>query len=133
VSFNASTAFSVSTDTGTTVLTGATVASNLSSVGSANIGTQSGASDALKVIDGALAFVDDLRARWVRCRTASARWWPVGRPRRRTYRLRARASRMRTSRPKTANLSRAQILQQAGTAMLAQANQQSQNVLTLLR
>lgn len=33
----------------------------------------------------------------------------------------------------TANLSRAQILQQAGTAMLAQANQAGQNVLTLLR
>ncbi|HEX2796019.1 MAG TPA: flagellin domain-containing protein [Immundisolibacter sp.] len=33
----------------------------------------------------------------------------------------------------TANLSRAQILQQAGTAMLAQANQQPQNVLSLLR
>lgn len=33
----------------------------------------------------------------------------------------------------TANLSRAQILQQAGTAMLAQANQGGQNVLTLLR
>ncbi|WP_142804336.1 flagellin [Tepidiphilus sp. J10] len=33
----------------------------------------------------------------------------------------------------TANLSRAQILQQAGTAMLAQANASTQNVLTLLR
>jgi len=33
----------------------------------------------------------------------------------------------------TANLSRAQILQQAGTAMVAQANQLPQNVLTLLR
>jgi len=33
----------------------------------------------------------------------------------------------------TANLSRAQILQQAGTAMVAQANQQQQNVLSLLR
>jgi len=33
----------------------------------------------------------------------------------------------------TANLSRAQILQQAGTAMLAQANQAPQNVLGLLR
>ncbi len=33
----------------------------------------------------------------------------------------------------TANLTRAQILQQAGTAMLAQANQIPQNVLTLLR
>jgi flagellin len=33
----------------------------------------------------------------------------------------------------TANLSRSQILQQAGTAMLAQANQSAQGVLTLLR
>ena len=33
----------------------------------------------------------------------------------------------------TANLSRTQILQQAGTAMVAQANQLGQNVLTLLR
>ena len=33
----------------------------------------------------------------------------------------------------TANLTRAQILQQAGTAMLAQANQIPQNVLSLLR
>lgn len=33
----------------------------------------------------------------------------------------------------TANLSRAQILQQAGTAMLAQANQTTQNVLKLLQ
>jgi flagellin len=33
----------------------------------------------------------------------------------------------------TANLSRNQILQQAGTAMLSQANQSSQGVLSLLR
>jgi flagellin len=33
----------------------------------------------------------------------------------------------------TANLSRTQILQQAGTAMVAQANQQPQGVLALLR
>jgi flagellin len=33
----------------------------------------------------------------------------------------------------TANLSRAQILQQAGTAMVAQANQMPQQVLSLLR
>jgi len=33
----------------------------------------------------------------------------------------------------TSNLSRGQILQQAGTAMLAQANQSSQTVLSLLR
>jgi len=33
----------------------------------------------------------------------------------------------------TSNLSRAQILQQAGTAMVAQANQNGQSVLSLLR
>jgi flagellin len=33
----------------------------------------------------------------------------------------------------TANLSRAQILQQAGTAMVAQANQMPQGVLALLK
>ena len=33
----------------------------------------------------------------------------------------------------TANMSRAQILQQAGTAMVAQTNQLPQNVLSLLR
>ncbi|MDO9158005.1 MAG: flagellin, partial [Burkholderiaceae bacterium] len=33
----------------------------------------------------------------------------------------------------TANLSRSQILQQAGTAMIAQANQQPQNVMRLLQ
>ena len=33
----------------------------------------------------------------------------------------------------TANLSRSQILQQAGTAMIAQANQVPQNVLSLLK
>ena len=33
----------------------------------------------------------------------------------------------------TANLSRSQILQQAGTAMIAQANQQPQQVLKLLQ
>ncbi|MGV3467994.1 flagellin, partial [Limnobacter sp.] len=33
----------------------------------------------------------------------------------------------------TANLTRSQILQQAGTAMLAQANQLPNNVLSLLR
>ena len=33
----------------------------------------------------------------------------------------------------TANLSRAQVLQQAGTAMIAQANQMPQQVLALLK
>ena len=133
VSFNSSTAFSVSTDTGTTLLAGATVASSLSSVGSANIGTQSGATSALTVIDGALSFVDDLRAALgaVQNRFSSV----VASNQATAENVSAARSRIQDAdfAAETANLSRAQILQQAGTAMLAQANQQAQNVLSLLR
>ena len=133
VSFNSSTAFSVSTDTGTTLLAGATVASSLSSVGSANIGTQSGATSALTVIDGALSFVDDLRAALgaVQNRFSSV----VASSQATAENVSAARSRIQDAdfAAETANLSRAQILQQAGTAMLAQANQQAQNVLSLLR
>ena len=57
---------------------------------------------------------------------------PAGGPPR-ASRPRAAGSWMLTSRPETAALTRAQVLQQAGNAMLAQANQLPQNVLTLLR
>ena len=134
VSFNASTAFSVSSNDATnTLLTSATAASGLSSVGSANIGTQSGASTALTVIDGALSFVNDLRADLgaVQNRFSSV----VASGQATAENVSAARSRVQDAdfAAETANLSRAQILQQAGTAMLAQANQQSQNVLSLLR
>ena len=41
-------------------------------------------------------------------------------------------SRTPISRPRPTNLAKAQILSQASTAMLAQANQSQQNVLSLL-
>ena len=133
VSFKSSTGFSVSTDTGTTVLSGPTVASSLSSVGSTNIGTQAGATSALDVIDGALSFVNDLRADLgaVQNRFSSV----VASGQATAENVSAARSRVQDAdfAAETANLSRAQILQQAGTAMLAQANQQSQNVLSLLR
>ncbi|MGK2940750.1 MAG: flagellin [Immundisolibacter sp.] len=133
VAFTASTNFSVSTDTGTTVLAGATVASALSSVASMSVGTQAGASSALAVVDGALSFVDDLRAALgavqnrfssvVASNQATAENVPAARSRIQDADFAA----------ETAMLSRAQILQQAGIAMLSQANQQPQNVLSLLR
>jgi flagellin len=133
VSFTASSVYSVSTDTGTTVLAGATVASSLSSVGSINVGTQSGANAALDVVDGALAFVDNLRAALgaVQNRFSSV----VASGQATAENVSAARSRIQDAdfAAETANLSRAQILQQAGTAMLAQANQQPQNVLSLLR
>ncbi len=133
VSFNSSTAFSTSTSSGTTVLAAATVGSTLASVGSINIGTQAGASSALAVVDGALAFIDDLRATLgaVQNRFSSV----VASSQATAENVSAARSRIQDAdfAAETASLSRAQILQQAGTAMLAQANQQSQNVLSLLR
>ena len=134
VSFTSSTVFSVTSDDSTnSVLASATVASDLSSVGSIDIGSQSGASDALDVVDGALAFVDDLRAALgaVQNRFSSV----VASNQATAENVSAARSRIQDAdfAAETANLSRAQILQQAGTAMLAQANQQSQNVLSLLR
>lgn len=133
VAFNSSTAFSTSTSSGTTVLAAATVGSTLASVGSINIGTQAGASSALAVVDGALAFIDDLRATLgaVQNRFSSV----VASSQATAENVSAARSRIQDAdfAAETASLSRAQILQQAGTAMLAQANQQSQNVLSLLR
>ncbi len=133
VAFTASTNFSVSTDTGTTVLAGATVASALSSVASMSVGTQAGASAALAVVDGALSFVDDLRAALgaVQNRFSSV----VASNQATAENVSAARSRIQDAdfAAETAMLSRAQILQQAGIAMLSQANQQPQNVLSLLR
>ncbi|GAB4357141.1 MAG: flagellin [Immundisolibacter sp.] len=133
IDFSAPTAFSLSTDSGTELLTAGTVGSSLASVGAIDIGTQAGASSALGVIDGALAFVDDLRATLgaVQNRFSSV----VASNQATAENVSAARSRIQDAdfAAETASLSRAQILQQAGTAMLAQANQQAQNVLSLLR
>ncbi len=133
LAFDSSTAFSLSTSSGTELLAAGTVGSSLASVGAMNIGTQSGASNALAVVDGALAFVNDLRASLgaVQNRFSSV----VASNQATAENVSAARSRIQDAdfAAETANLSRAQILQQAGTAMLAQANQQSQNVLSLLR
>jgi flagellin len=133
VSFNSSGEFTVtSNDTHNTIVTG-TVSSALSAVGSIDIGTQKGANDAIKVVDGALAYVDDLRADLgaIQNRFSSV----VSSNSVTSENVAAARSRVLDAdfAAETANLSRAQILQQAGTAMLAQANASTQNVLTLLR
>ncbi len=68
----------------------------------------------------------------VRSRTASPRWWLIFRP---PENMSASRSRIKDTdfAKETAELTRTQILQQAGTAMLAQANQVPQGVLSLLR
>jgi len=98
-----------------------------------DITTQRGANDALKIVDGALAYVDNLRADLgaIQNRFSSV----VSSNSVTSENVAAARSRVQDAdfAAETANLSRAQILQQAGTAMLAQANASTQNVLTLLR
>ncbi|MCB1820819.1 MAG: flagellin, partial [Candidatus Competibacteraceae bacterium] len=140
VTFESGRSFSV-TASATNVLGGATGAaaaasgigtSKLNTVADVNISSQIGANDAISVIDNALAFVDDLRAEFgaVQNRFAST----INNLQTTGENISDARSRIQDAdfAVETANLSRAQILQQAGTAMLAQANQSQQTVLQLL-
>lgn len=107
--------------------------SSFSAVGSISIATSGGAQSALRVLDSALQQINggraDLGAIQNRFEAVITSLQTS------SENLSASRSRIRDAdfAAETANLTRAQILQQAGTAMLAQANSLPQNVLTLLR
>jgi flagellin len=111
----------------------ATVTSSVASIATVNISTAAGASNALAAIDGALATVNGSRASLgaYQNRFASV----VSSLQTTSENLTASRSRIQDTdfASETANLTRGQILQQAGTAMLAQANSLPQGVLALLR
>ncbi|MBL8249404.1 MAG: flagellin, partial [Candidatus Competibacter sp.] len=121
--------FSVSIASGTL----AAGTSSLSDVGSVNVTTQTGANDALSVLDKALSFIDDLRADLgaVQNRFGST----INNLQTTSENISEARSRIQDAdfAKETGALSRGQILQQAGIAMLAQANQSQQGVLQLLR
>jgi flagellin len=133
VSFNSASGFSIATDVPSTLLTAATNGSTLAAVSSIDIGTASGATDALMVVDAALATVSSNRAQLgaVQNRFLTT----IENLNTTSENLSASRSRIQDAdfAQETANLSRTQILQQAGTAMVAQANQLPQGVLALLR
>jgi flagellin len=110
----------------------ATVAS-VTSLSTVNISTAAGATAALTTIDGAIAQVNASRSALgaYQNRFTSV----VASLQTTTENLTASRSRIQDTdfAAETASLSRAQILQQAGTAMLAQANQLPNQVMTLLR
>ncbi|WFC40405.1 flagellin [Pseudoxanthomonas sp. SE1] len=110
-----------------TVATTKQYASNL------DISTFKGAQQALEIVDKALTAVNSARADLgaVQNRFTSV----VANLQTSSENLAASRSRIRDTdfAKETAELTRTQILQQAGTAMLAQANQVPQNVLSLLR
>ena len=107
--------------------------SALQTVANLDVTTFSNATNALKTVDSALAFINGERAKLgalqSRFETSISN-------------LQVTSENLSSSRSRildadfaaeTANLSRAQILQQAGTAMVAQANQIPQGVLSLLK
>ena len=100
---------------------------------SVDVSSQDGASSALSVIDAALTEIDSARTLW----GATANRLVYAADNSANVSLNSQASRstlVDTDYAKaTADLARAMILEEAGSAMLTQANQQPAYVLTLLR
>ncbi|MEM7675615.1 MAG: flagellin [Myxococcota bacterium] len=133
LSFTSAEAFSVTSAAAGGLFTGTTAnASSLSAVSSIDIGTQAGADSALAVIDSAIQFIDnqraDIGAIQNRLESTISNLTNV------SENVTAARARIQDAdfAAETAQLTKAQILQQAGTAMLAQANQMPQIALSLL-
>ena len=107
--------------------------STLKRVADLDVTTFDKATDSLKTVDSALAFISGERAKLgaLQARFESS----IASLNITSENLSASRSRIMDAdfAAETANLSRAQILQQAGTAMVAQANQIPQGVLSLLK
>jgi flagellin len=103
------------------------------SIATANVLTVSGSNNVIQRVDAALTSVSGLRSTFgaIQNRFESV----IANLTTTSENLSASRSRIQDAdfAQETANLSRAQILQQAGTAMVAQANQLPQGVLALLR
>ncbi len=116
-----------------TALNAPAAGTTASHVADIKIDTVAGAQQALEVVDKALESVNSVRADLgaIQNRFTSV----VANLQTSSENLSASRSRIRDTdfAKETAELTRTQILQQAGTAMLAQANQVPQNVLSLLQ
>jgi len=136
VSYDSENSFSITdADTGGSGLSTAAAgnASKLKSVASLDITSFDGAQAAIKIADAALSKVNGQRAQYgaLQSRFDSA----ISNLQSTTENLSASRSRIVDTdfASETANMTRGQILQQAGTSMLAQANSLPNGVLSLLR
>jgi flagellin len=133
VEFSSDSGFSITSNGAGAVTGGVTVGSSLSSVSNIDVSTVDGANDALLTIDAALNSVNSNRASLgaIQNRFAST----ISNLQITTENLSASRSRIQDTdfAAETAQLTRGQILQQAGTAILAQANSLPNGVLSLLR
>jgi flagellin len=111
----------------------ANIAKDTNTISNVNVLTVDASNDAMKRIDAALTAVSDVRSSLgaIQNRFEST----INNLQTVSENLSASRSRILDAdfAAETANLTRAQILQQAGTAILAQANSVPQNVLSLLR
>jgi flagellin len=132
VTFDSDKSFGVSGNAGSTLMN-AQEASVLQSVQDMDISTVDGANESMAIVDAALNTVNAQRAKFgaIQSRFGST----IANLSTNAENLTAARSRIRDAdfAKETAELTRAQILQQAGTAMLAQANVAPQNVLSLLQ
>ncbi len=107
--------------------------SSLVSVEDIDIATDHGAQSALSIIDGAIATIDGMRSALgaVQNRLSAT----ISNLQNIAENVSAARSRVRDTdfAEETANLSKNQVLQQAGLSMLAQANSQPQSILSLLQ
>jgi len=132
VTYDSQQSFAVTDGSGLDATSTAT-SSTLKSVAGLDVTTFDNAQLALSIVDSALAAVNSQRAQYgaIQNRFQST----VSNLQISSENLSASRSRIQDTdfAVETANLSRAQILQQAGTAMLAQANASQQSVLSLLK
>ncbi|MCF6204291.1 MAG: flagellin [Methylococcaceae bacterium] len=135
IEFDSNVGFTVKSDVNEQITVDNTSAkgSSLQKVADIDIGSQAGSNKALSIIDGALAKVSDSRASLgaVQNRFSST----IANLENVSQNVSAARSRIQDAdfAKESANLAKGQILQQAGTAMLAQANASSQNVMSLLQ
>ena len=125
--------FTLTTGNATDITTAVgTFGGQLQSVDKLDVSTVDASNRTLALVDSALAAVNSQRARYgaLQSRFESS----ISNLQATSENLSASRSRIRDTdfAAETANLTRAQILQQAGTAMLSQANALPQNVLSLL-
>ncbi len=132
VQLSSTKAFSVSADD-TSVNAAGTETGSLASAADVDISTVAGSQSAIGIIDGALNQIDSLRADLgaVQNRLSST----ISNLQNVAENVSSARSQIRDAdfAKETAELTRNQILQQAGIAMLSQANAQPQNVLSLLQ
>lgn len=137
LAFDSEKSFSIATtvaaNNSTTFFTGTASAGQLQKVSDLDVGSVDSAQRTLAIIDSALSAVNGQRAKFgaIQSRFETT----IQNLQISSENMSASRSRIRDAdfAAETANLTRGQILQQAGTAMLAQANQLPQNVLKLLQ